>query len=62
MRGGSPRRGATIHGLVAGVGRAAHLRCQERAGKMPIGGRWVDRNKGDGASHNVRSRYVAKDI
>eukprot|EP00969_Alexandrium_andersonii_P202985 8969936-Alexandrium_andersonii.AAC.1 len=33
-----------------------------RAGKRPIGGRWVDHNKGDAESPNARSRYFAKDI
>eukprot|EP00969_Alexandrium_andersonii_P230338 10171997-Alexandrium_andersonii.AAC.3 len=36
--------------------------CLSRTGKKPIGGRWVDHNKGDAESPNVRSRYVAKDI
>eukprot|EP00969_Alexandrium_andersonii_P213794 9440964-Alexandrium_andersonii.AAC.1 len=36
--------------------------CLSRAGKKPIGGRWVDHNKGDSETPNVRSRYVAKDI
>ena len=36
--------------------------CIQRTGKRPIGGWWVDHNKGDGAHPNVRSRYVAKDI
>eukprot|EP00969_Alexandrium_andersonii_P346054 15297131-Alexandrium_andersonii.AAC.1 len=36
--------------------------CLSRAGKNPVGGRWVDHNKGDAESPNVRSRYVAKDI
>eukprot|EP00969_Alexandrium_andersonii_P294605 13021984-Alexandrium_andersonii.AAC.1 len=35
--------------------------CLARAGKRPIGGRWVDHNKGDAETPNVRSRYVAKD-
>eukprot|EP00969_Alexandrium_andersonii_P002159 94575-Alexandrium_andersonii.AAC.1 len=29
---------------------------------MPIEGRWVGHNKGDAASPNVRSRYVAKGV
>eukprot|EP00969_Alexandrium_andersonii_P088695 3913475-Alexandrium_andersonii.AAC.1 len=33
-----------------------------RAGKEPIGGRWVGHNKGDATTPNVRGRYVAKDI
>ena len=36
--------------------------CLSRAGKRPIGGRWVDHNKGGASVPNVRSRYVAKDI
>ena len=36
--------------------------CKEVTGKAPIGGRWVDHNKGDAEAPNVRSRYVAKDI
>eukprot|EP00975_Prorocentrum_lima_P052451 10995491-Prorocentrum_lima.AAC.1 len=36
--------------------------CREKTGKNPIGGRWVDHNKGDLKNPNVRSRYVAKDI
>eukprot|EP00969_Alexandrium_andersonii_P254930 11270034-Alexandrium_andersonii.AAC.1 len=32
-------------------------RCLSRAGKRPIGGRWVDHNKGDATRPNVRSRY-----
>ena len=31
-------------------------------GRKPIGGRWVDHNKGDTAAPNIRSRYVAKEI
>ena len=33
-----------------------------RTGKAPIGGRWVDHNKGDKEHPNIRCRYVAKDI
>eukprot|EP00969_Alexandrium_andersonii_P369704 15475735-Alexandrium_andersonii.AAC.1 len=33
-----------------------------RAGKGPIGGMWVDHNKGYSDTPNVRSRYVAKAI
>eukprot|EP00969_Alexandrium_andersonii_P264864 11706968-Alexandrium_andersonii.AAC.1 len=36
--------------------------CRARTGRGPIGGRWVDRNKGDSDTPNVRSRYVAQDI
>ena len=36
--------------------------CWSRTGKKPIGGRWVDVNKGDTANPQVRSRYVAKEI
>ena len=36
--------------------------CMQRTGKKPIGGRWVDHNKGDAENPKVRSRYVAKDI
>ena len=31
-------------------------------GKGPLGGRWVDVNKGDATTPNVRCRYVAKEI
>jgi len=34
----------------------------ERTGKGPLGGRWVDHNKGDEASPLIRSRYVAQEI
>eukprot|EP00969_Alexandrium_andersonii_P305747 13515085-Alexandrium_andersonii.AAC.1 len=37
-------------------------RCFARAGKRPIGGRWVGHKKGDAETPNVRSRCVAKDI
>ena len=30
-------------------------------GRAPIGGRWVDHDKGSDGIHDVRSRYVAKD-
>ena len=36
--------------------------CWAATGRAPIGGRWVDHNKGDEQSPNVRSRWVAKDI
>ncbi|MFM7988410.1 MAG: hypothetical protein ACKPKO_54770, partial [Candidatus Fonsibacter sp.] len=36
--------------------------CIQRTGKKPIGGRWVDHNKGDADNPTARSRYVAKDI
>eukprot|EP00969_Alexandrium_andersonii_P045568 2000397-Alexandrium_andersonii.AAC.1 len=36
--------------------------CVARAGKGPIGGRWVDRNKGGSDVPNVRSRCAAKGI
>jgi len=36
--------------------------CFKATGKRPLGGRWVDVNKGDRAHPNVRSRWVAKDI
>ena len=36
--------------------------CWAQTGKPPIGGRWVDHNKGDEDHPKVRSRYVAKDI
>jgi hypothetical protein len=37
-------------------------RCWQATGKGPLGGRWVDVNKGDEESPNVRCRYVAKEI
>ena len=37
-------------------------RCWHATGKGPLGGRWVDVNKGDDATPNVRCRYVAKEI
>ena len=37
-------------------------RCWQSTGKGPLGGRWVDVNKGDTKKPNVRCRYVAKDI
>jgi len=36
--------------------------CVKRTGKRPLGGKWVDVNKGDTARPDVRSRYVAKEI
>ena len=36
--------------------------CWDRSGKKPIGGRWLDVNKGDSDKINMRSRYVAKDF
>ena len=36
--------------------------CWQATGKGPLGGRWVDINKGDSERPNVRCRYVAKDI
>ena len=35
--------------------------CWQATGKGPLGGRWVDVNKGDEESPNVRCRYVAKE-
>jgi hypothetical protein len=37
-------------------------RCWQATGKGPLGGRWVDVNKGDEETPNVRCRYVAKEI
>ena len=34
----------------------------QRTDRAPIGGRWIDHNKGDATHPNVRCRYVAKDI
>ena len=34
----------------------------KETGKKPLGGRWVDCNKGDQKQPDVRSRWVAKDI
>jgi hypothetical protein len=36
--------------------------CVRVSGKQPLGGRWVDVNKGDRDRPDVRSRYVAKDF
>jgi hypothetical protein len=36
--------------------------CVRESGKQPLGGRWVDVNKGDHDRPDVRSRYVAKDF
>ena len=36
--------------------------CSDRTGKGPLGGRWVDVNKGDDKNPNVRCRYVAKEV
>lgn len=36
--------------------------CWEKTGKPPLGGRWVDINKGDDNTLDVRCRYVAKDL
>ena len=36
--------------------------CFKETGKKPLGGRWVDCNKGDQSQPDVRSRWVAKDI
>ena len=36
--------------------------CWAKTGKKPLGGRWVDVNKGDASSPDVRCRWVAKDI
>lgn len=36
--------------------------CRRRTGKGPLGGKWVDVNKGDSQNPLVRSRYVAKEI
>ena len=36
--------------------------CWERTGRKPIGGRWVNANKGDDICHNYRSRYGAQEV
>lgn len=36
--------------------------CLQRTGRRPIGGRWVDINKGDATSPNIRCRYVAQEV
>ena len=36
--------------------------CFKTTGRKPLGGRWVDVNKGDARSPVVRCRYVAKDF
>eukprot|EP00969_Alexandrium_andersonii_P337201 14903990-Alexandrium_andersonii.AAC.1 len=33
--------------------------CLARAGKRPVDGRWVDDNKGDAETPNVKSRYLS---
>ena len=38
------------------------MECLREAGKMPIGVRWVDVNKGDESQPNYRSRLVAREI
>ena len=35
---------------------------KQKTGRPPIGGRWVDHNKGDKDSPNIRSRYVAQEL
>ena len=36
--------------------------CIDKTGRRPIGGRWVDHNKGDNLKMNVRSRWVAQEV
>ena len=36
--------------------------CINKTGKMPIGTRWIDINKGDKETPEYRSRLVAKEI
>ena len=36
--------------------------CYDNTGKKPVGGRWVDINKGDTAEPNYRSRYVGREF
>ena len=36
--------------------------CLRETGRMPIGTRWVDTNKGDLKSPKIRSRLVAQEI
>ena len=36
--------------------------CWKATNKNPLGGRWVDVNKGGSSSPNVRCRYVAKEL
>ena len=36
--------------------------CLQRTGKKPLGSKWVDVNKGDRTSPDVRSRLVAREI
>ena len=36
--------------------------CHKVTGRKPLGGRWVDVNKGDARTPVVRCRYVAKDF
>ena len=36
--------------------------CHQVTGRKPLGGRWVDVNKGDARAPVVRCRYVAKDF
>ena len=34
----------------------------EKTGKPPLGGRWVDYDKGDASNPNIRCRYVACEV
>ena len=36
--------------------------CYDETGKKPVGGRWIDINKGDGKNPNYRSRYVGREF
>jgi hypothetical protein len=36
--------------------------CLQKTGRMPIGVRWVDINKGDEVNENYRSRVVGKEF
>ena len=36
--------------------------CVRETGLAPVGTRWVDVNKGDSATQNVRSRLVAQEV
>ena len=42
--------------------RVSETEAWQRGGKRPIQTRWVDVNKGDSASPDVRARLVAKDF
>ena len=52
-------RGANAHNVWTKVPISE---CYQRTGKPPIGGRWVDHNKGDDINPDIRCRYVGRDF